>query len=264
MTGEGIRIEGVGKSYDDLRVLEGIGVSIKKGSVVAFLGPNGCGKTTLLKIISRNLDPDSGIVFLDGKNIVEMRPVDLSKKMGSVPQAHRSSFPFSVLDVVMTGRAPYIGAFSTPSAKDMEISLGILKTLGISHLAEKSYTTISGGERQLVMIARALAQGPEFLLLDEPTTFLDLKNQMGVLSMVTGLAREKGMTVIMTLHDPNHALMYADEVVLMAKLDGHKSNVIAAGLSRDVMTAENIRAAYGVDVEIIEHDNKKVILPYVK
>jgi iron complex transport system ATP-binding protein len=143
----------------------------------------------------------------------------------------------------------------------MEISMGVLKTLGIPHLAEKPYTAISGGERQLAMIARALAQEPEFLLLDEPTTFLDLKNQMRVLSLVTGLAREKSMTVIMTLHDPNHALMYSDEVVLLAKLDGHQGNVVAAGESLKVMTPENIRMAYGVEVEIIEHNERKIIVP---
>ncbi|HTY91986.1 MAG TPA: ABC transporter ATP-binding protein [Methanocella sp.] len=261
---EGIRIAGIGKAYGGLKVLEGIDVSIEKGSVVALLGPNGCGKTTLLKIISRYLVPDHGNVFLEGKNVAEMRPVELSKKMGSVPQSHRSSFPFAVIDVVLTGRAPYVGAFSTPSKADLEVVTCVLSTLGIAHLADMPYTAISGGERQLVMIARALAQEPEFLLLDEPTTFLDLKNQMRVLALVTGLAREEGMTVVMTLHDPNHALIYSDDVVLLAKLDGGRSNVVARGRALDVMTAENIQAVYGVDVQIIEHENKKIILPYIK
>jgi iron complex transport system ATP-binding protein len=194
---------------------------------------------------------------------------DLAKLMGHVPQTQRSSFPFLVLDIVLTGRMPHISSFSQPGPKDVERALQSLKMVGAVHLSDRPYTQISGGERQLVMIARALAQEPSFLLLDEPTSYLDFKNQFSVLKMISRIACEQKVTVVMTLHDPNHAMMFSDEVVLLRKLvegsgDGNHTicqNVVAFGNPHEVMTSKNIRDAYGIDVEVLDVAGRTVLFP---
>lgn len=173
---KGISVENLTLSYEKNLVLNNINFSIKKGSVVTLVGPNGCGQTTLLKIINGFLRQDKGTVYIDSRNIEEIANRELARILGHVSQMHKSSFPFSVLDVVLTGRMPYISMFSTPGKEDMEKAFEVLESMEIAHFAQRSYTQISGGERQLVMIAKALAQEPDFLLLDEPTSFLDLKN----------------------------------------------------------------------------------------
>jgi len=276
---KGIEVKGVVVSYDDLKILENICVNIRKGTLVALLGPNGCGKTTLLKTINGMLKVTGGVIFVNGKSTESTDPVQMARTMGVVSQVHRSTFPFTVEDVVLTGRMPHISMFSMPAESDFKKVGELLEMLGIDHLRKKPYTLISGGERQLVMIAKALAQEPEFLLLDEPTSFLDLKNQVHVLSMVVRQTRSRNITVLMTLHDPNHALLFADEIVLMKKIrvsngnvgpkpgkgDAFSSdrieNIVASGDPRSVMTPANIKEAYGIDVEVLDHNGRRLVLP---
>ncbi len=259
---EGIRIEEVCMAYGSSRVLDAVSLSIRKGSVVTIVGPNGCGKTTLLKIINKLMKPDHGHVFVEGKEISSLPAHRLARIMGYVPQGHKISFPFKVRDVVMTGRMPYIPVFSSPKSKDIERVEQALALVGISGLADQAYTQISGGERQLVMIARAMVQQPSVLLLDEPTSYLDFKNQIQTLKMVKEISRSKEVTVIMTLHDPNHALMFSDDVVLLRKLNGSREgNVISFGSPDEVMTPKNIQAAYGVQVEIVHVKGRKILMP---
>jgi iron complex transport system ATP-binding protein len=274
---DGIRVRDVNLLYDGVIVLDEVTLNLKRGSVTTLLGPNGCGKTTLLKVINGLLKPNGGVVSVEGRDVAIMNPKELAKTIGIVSQIHRTSFPFSVLDVVLTGRMPYISAFSMPGEEDLEIAGQSLARVGMGHLSMRPYTQISGGERQLTMIARALAQEPRFLILDEPTSYLDFKNQVMVLKMVTELARKGDFTVVMTLHDPNHALMFSDEVVLMRKLasgvDGNggglllredepsRGNVVAFGRPAEVMTPEKIAEAYGIKVEILEHNGRRILLP---
>lgn len=278
----GIYVDGLEVGYDYHKVIHNIRVKIRKGTVVALLGPNGCGKTTLLRSINGMLKPTSGSVYVNGKSTEGTSPAQMARTMGVVSQTHKSTFPFTVQDVVLTGRMPYISLFSTPEKSDYVKVEEMLAILGISHLKKKPYTLISGGERQLVMIAKALAQEPEFLLLDEPTSFLDLKNQIHVLSMVVRQTRKRNITVLMTLHDPNHALLFADEIVLMRKLPvpnggsgtDHgphepsslvgKGNIVAYGDPFSVMTPSNIKEAYDVDVEVLDHNGRRLILPLSK
>jgi len=269
-----IRVQGVNLLYEKILVLNDVNLNLKKGSVTTLVGPNGCGKTTLLKIINGLLKPDGGVVFIEGKDVSIINPKDLAKTIGYVSQIHTTSFPFSVLDIVLTGRMPYISTFSMPGEDDLEIAIQSLTKVGIGHLSHRPYTQISGGERQLAMIARALVQEPRFLILDEPTSYLDFKNQVVVLKMVTDLARKGDFTVVMTLHDPNHALIFSDEVVLMRKLEAEgegrglpgdeepsKGNVVAFGIPAEVMTPMNIAEAYGIGVEIVEHNGRRILLP---
>jgi iron complex transport system ATP-binding protein len=259
---EGIRVEEVSLAYGRSKVLDSVSLTIRKGSVVTIVGPNGCGKTTLLKIINNLLKPDRGRVFVDGKEVNLLPAHRLARIMGYVPQGHRISFPFKVRDVVITGRMPYIAAFSSPKREDMERTERALALTGICSLADQPYTHISGGERQLVMIARAMVQQPSVLLLDEPTSYLDFKNQIQTLRMIKEISRSQEVTVIMTLHDPNHALMFSDEVVLLRKLNGSLAgNVIAFGPPHEVMTPQNIQAAYGIEVEIVEVRGRKILIP---
>jgi len=267
----GITTEDISLSYNGRLVLGEVSLLLRKGAVITLLGPNGCGKTTLLKVINGLLLPDRGRIYVDGRDTSGLRQNDLARLMGHVPQTQRSSFPFSVLDIVLTGRMPHISAFSSPGKNDVEKALLALQMVGAAHLSGRTYTQISGGERQLVMIARALAQEPSFLLLDEPTSYLDFKNQFSVLKMISRIAFEKKVTVVMTLHDPNHAMMFSDEVVLLRKLEdgcrggpGHDSvckNVVAFGDPHEVMTSQNIRDAYGIEVEVCVVAGRTVLFP---
>ncbi|HIH95479.1 TPA: ABC transporter ATP-binding protein [Methanosarcina acetivorans] len=286
---KGISVENLTLSYEKNLVLNNINFSIKKGSVVTLVGPNGCGKTTLLKIINGFLRQNEGTVYIDSRNIEGIANRELSRILGHVSQMHKSSFPFSVLDVVLTGRMPYISMFSTPGKEDIEKAYQVLEFMGIAHFARRQYTRISGGERQMVMIAKALAQEPDFLLLDEPTSFLDLKNQIHVLKTIINLAKTRNITVLMTLHEPNHALLFSDEIILLRKLHGPENenissrhdpntgaspekeniltypveNIVSSGAPEKVMTPEKIKEAYGIDVEILEHKGKRMIIPEI-
>ncbi|WP_370573210.1 ABC transporter ATP-binding protein [Methanomethylovorans sp.] len=285
----GISIQNISLSYGKELVLKNIDLRIKKGSVVTLVGPNGCGKTTLLKVINGFLRQYEGTVYIDNKNTADISNLEMAKTLSYVSQLHKSSFPFSVLDVVLTGRMPYISTLSTPGKKDIEKAHRILEFLGIGHFAHRSYTQISGGERQMVMIAKALVQEPDFLLLDEPTSFLDLKNQIHVLKTITNLSRTRNITVLMTLHEPNHAMLFSDEIILLRKLedrtcgksttsnqcDLHNStdnkpiltypidNIVVAGAPEKVMTPERIQEAYGIHVDILEYKGKRIIVPNI-
>jgi iron complex transport system ATP-binding protein len=275
-TNLGVIAEGVSLSYNSRLVLGDVSLQLRKGAIVTLLGPNGCGKTTLLKIINGLRRPDSGKVYVDGNDVSRMGQTDMARLIGHVPQTQRSSFPFTALDIVLTGRMPHISALSQPGPRDLEKARQAMDMVGASHLSSRPYTQISGGERQLVMIARALAQEPSFLLLDEPTSYLDFKNQYQVLKMVSQIARDQKVTVVMTLHDPNHALMFSDEVVLLRKLaekgckdeqeckvksNRNCQNVVAAGSPAEVMTPENIFEAYGIEVEFINVRKRLILLP---
>jgi iron complex transport system ATP-binding protein len=269
-----LAVAGVSAGYGELTVLRDVSFEVPRGSVMAMLGPNGCGKTTLLRIIGKLHTASAGAVSVTGRDVASMNQHELSRVMASVAQAQRTSFPFSVLDVLLTGRMPYVSILSSPQAADRELCREVLDWFGIRHLEHKSITKLSGGERQLVMIARALAQEPEVLLLDEPTTYLDLRNKVRVLETIGRLAQAQDLTVLMTIHDPNEALAYADRAVLLRKLaalegvdpgavDGREpvTSMIASGSPASVLTPANVSEAYGVEVDVIEHAHRRLIVP---
>ena len=223
-----------------------INIDVKKGECLCLLGPNGCGKTTLFNCINGNFALKHGSVHIDGRNIKEFSITDLAKTMGIVFQEHSAPFPYTSLEVVRMGRTPHLGLFSSPSREDSELAYSIMQDMGIAHLAGKSYTHISGGERQLVLIARTLCQGPELILFDEPTSHLDFKNQAMVLSTIKRLS-EKGFTIVMTSHFPNHVWKIGDRVAMLG-YDG----MVAQGPVGEVMTAENLSNTYGIEVRIYD------------
>ncbi len=239
-----LEIKDVICGYGTKKILENISLSVQSGEILCLLGPNGVGKTTLFKSILGFLKLQGGEILLDGENIHSWSKVRLAKVVGYVPQAHTPPFPFTVLDVVIMGRTAHMGMFASPTREDREIAEQALETLGISFLNERIYTEISGGERQMVLIARALTQQPEILIMDEPTANLDFGNQIRVLEQINKLSRN-GLGVIMTSHFPNHAFLCSTKVLLM-----QRDNEFKVGTADEVVTEKNLRSAYGVDVKI--------------
>jgi len=227
-------------------VWENINIDVKDGECLCLLGPNGCGKTTLFNCINGNYQLKTGQILLNGKDVREFGVSELARTLGIVFQEHSAPFPYTALEVVRMGRTPHLGMFSTPDRKDTEHAYSIMEELGIAHLAGKRYTHISGGERQLVLIARTLCQEPEMILFDEPTSHLDFKNQAMVLQTVKKLSA-KGMTIVMTSHFPNHVWKIGTNVAML-----NYNGMVAQGPVDEVMTEENLTKTYGVEVKIYD------------
>jgi len=243
---------------EDIPILKRIEFKASPQEVTVILGPNGSGKTTLFKCILGLWEARKGEVFINGRSIRTMGRGEVAKNVAIVPQDHEPPFPYSVFDVVLLGRIVHVGLLSSPSRRDKEAARGALEALGIERLADRPYTKISGGERQLVLIARCLAQEAPVMLLDEPTAHLDFRNQVMVLTKVKSIAKEKGLVVLMTLHDPNLALLFSDQVLLL-----NGGEVVARGGPKEVITEENIRRVYGLDVAFISQDGMELICPKV-
>lgn len=231
--------------YAAKKVVDRISMQVESGEVLCLLGPNGVGKTTLFKTILGFLKLLDGEILLDGENIEKWPRKRLAKVIGYVPQAHTPPFPYTVRDVVVMGRTAHLGMFASPSKADLQLAEEVLEGLNIAYLRDRIYTEISGGERQMVLIARALTQQPEILIMDEPTSSLDFGNQIRVLDQINTLA-QKGLGVIMTSHFPNHAFLCSTKVVLM-----QKNNVFNIGVCDEVITEKNLKDVYDINVRII-------------
>jgi iron complex transport system ATP-binding protein len=229
--------------YSDRVVGRGLDVSLAQGEVLALLGPNGGGKTTLLKTLLGILPPLAGEAMIDGRSLARYSTRERARRIAYVPQVHVPSFAFPVETVVLMGRTAHGNLFSRPSTHDRKVAAEALARFGISGLAHRPYTMISGGERQLVLLARALAQEPQFIVLDEPTASLDFGNQGKVLRELRALAAS-GHGVLFTTHDPNHALRAADRAFLL-----HDGERVAEGAVREVLTRERLEQLYRAPVE---------------
>jgi iron complex transport system ATP-binding protein len=250
-----IRVEGVSFRHHrtPAPIVKNVTFSVSNGSIAVLLGPNGSGKTTLFKCIAGLWKPCAGRVLLDGRETGRLSFRERALRMALVPQDHIPPFPYTVMEAVLMGRAPHVGLYASPSAEDVQKARTTLETVGIAHLAERPYTRISGGERQLALIARSLAQEAPILLLDEPTSHLDFRNQHAVLSMVRRVAEEKALTVLMTLHDPNLADHFAHQVVLLK--DGEITDVISKG---------HLERLYGIGIGIMADTERRLIYPRQK
>ncbi len=244
--------------HTEVDVLKGVEFNVNGGEITTLLGPNGSGKTTVFKCIAGLWKPQRGEILFGNKNISNLPYEKRAKMLAIVPQEHEPPFPYSVLDAVLMGRVSHVGVFSSPSKYDYLKAEEAIETVGIAHLKEKAYTKISGGERQLVLIARALAQEAPILLLDEPISHLDFRNQLLVLGKVRGIAREKELTVLMTLHDPNLAMLFSDKAVMIN--EGH---IVSNGVPQSVITEDNLRKVYGINVSIINWNGARVIYPRI-
>lgn len=230
--------------YGTVPILKNVSLTLQQGEIVCILGPNGIGKTTVFRSVLGFLKLLDGEILLDGKPRETIGPKEFSRCVGYVPQSHEPPFPFSVPDVVVMGRAAHLKRFESPGMTEYKIAYRVLEMLGISYLRDKTYTQISGGERQMVLIARALAQDSKLLVMDEPTANLDFGNQIHVLECIKNLSAS-GLGVLMTTHNPDHAFLCCDRVILLTK-----DKEILEGPVDEIVTEENLRRAYGVDVKI--------------
>lgn len=242
-----------GFTYGENKVFDDISFAVHPGEIFCLLGPNGCGKTTLLDCLIGSRKPGNGAILLNGENIKNLRAEDVAKGVAYVPQNHQKSFPFTVEEIVMMGRAAYIGVFSTPQSGDYEIVHGILEDLGLVDLKHRPYTQISGGQMQLVMIARALAQQTPLVIMDEPTSHLDFKHEISLLDMIVRIVRETGIAIIMASHFPNHAFYFENKGVptRVAMMGNHVFRF--CGTPSEALTPDTLREVYQVVTQLVSY-----------
>jgi iron complex transport system ATP-binding protein len=238
-----------GSRAADEFALRDVGLDIPRGSLTGLLGPNGCGKTTLLKLLSGILIPEAGAVTLDGRSLIDMPRKDIARRIAVVPQETHPAFDFSVMEMVLMGRHPHLGVFQLEGPDDFSVARDALAATGTLHLVDRRFMTLSGGEKQRVVIASALAQAPDLLLLDEPTASLDLGYQLDVASLLGRLNQERGVTMVLATHDLNLAASLCDSLVLL-----REGRVLAHGATGDVLTSAMVEQLYGVDADVRFHD----------
>jgi iron complex transport system ATP-binding protein len=237
-----LSVDGIECRYGSVKILEKVSLTVNEGDFVGILGPNGSGKTTLLKSISRTLKPYKGAILLDKTDIYSMKSVDLAKHMAIVPQENNIGFSFTASDIVMMGRNPHMKRFQMETDKDMAIVRKAMTQTNTWHMADRPINELSGGEKQRVVIARALAQEPKVLLLDEPLTHLDMINQLEIMDLVRELCIKERLVVLAVIHDLNLAGRYCTSAILLKN-----SRVFAAGSLEQVLTSENIKSVFNVD-----------------
>lgn len=252
-----LKVEHLDFAFGRRPILKDISFEVQRGEFLSILGPNGVGKSTLFRCILQLLKPRSGIITIDGRDVSRMTPRELARSVAYIPQYHSPTFNYSVLDMVLMGTASQLGKLSAPGKAQTKTAMEALERLNIAHLAEHPYGFCSGGEKQLCLIARAIAQRAKILVMDEPSASLDFGNRIRVMNTVCGLAKDD-YAVVQTTHDPEQAYMYSDKILAM-----HDGQVLAWGTPQDVVCPELISRLYGVDVEVhrLGSDRVRVCVP---
>ena len=240
-----LAIESLAFGYPQRTVGRDVSFTLDAGEVMCVLGPNGSGKTTLLRTLLGLLPLHEGRILFNGKDLASFSRREIARVAGYVPQDHSPYFAYSVRDMVLMGRSAHLGTFSMPGAQDREVATRVLESLGISPLADRPVTEISAGERQLALVARALAQEPRLLVMDEPTASLDFGNQVRVLERIAALAGG-GISILFSTHDPDHAFLAAQRALLLAE-----GRVLALGTPREVIRADTLERLYHVAVQVV-------------
>ena len=252
-----IKIEDLRFAYGSHEVLKGVSFDAEYGQFISVLGPNGVGKSTLFRCMLGLQVPSGGTVTVDGRDIATMTPAELARAMAYIPQSHNPIFNYSVLDMVLMGTTSQLGRFAAPGKAQMKMAEAALERMGITHLRDRGFSHISGGERQLVLLARAIAQQAKILVMDEPSANLDFGNKLRVMKTVKGLT-EDGYTIIQSTHDPDQAYLYSDKILAL-----HAGQVLAFGSPWDVMNQDLISKLYNVEVEVcsMQDDAVRVCIP---
>ena len=253
-----LSVESLSFSYGRTAVLRDVTFAAEKGELLSVLGPNGVGKTTLFRCMLGTLTPASGRVTVDGCDLTTLPPRERARRIAYIPQIHPATFGYTALDTVLMGAARQLNAFQQPGAAQMRQAEEALEQVGAAHLRERSFTHLSGGEQQLVLIARALAQHAEVLMMDEPTSALDYGNQLRILQMVRRLAAQ-GYTVVLSTHNPQHALTFAHRLLVL-----QGGTTAALGRPADVLTPELMASLYGVQVDFLDTASGPVLVPRVE
>src|SRR5512136_370503 len=243
-----LKIENLSVSYGPRRVLEAVSLEVSAGQVLALIGPNGAGKSTLVRAASGVIPVDAGSIHADGQDLLALPPIKRARHLAVVPQAVTLPPAFTAWETVLLGRTPYLNFLGQVSARDEELARSALERVDALDLVERRVGELSGGEQQRVLLARALAQATPILLMDEPTSHLDLQHQVALMEMASRLAHSDGLSVLVALHDLNLAARYADRLALLVS-----GRVTARGSAAQVLTAEAIVLAYGLQVEVLPH-----------
>ncbi len=252
-----LKVEHLDFSFGKHQILKNVSFETQSGEFLSILGPNGVGKSTLFRCILNLLHPSAGSITVDGKPVNEMTAQELAQRIAYIPQFHNPAFNYSVLDMVLMGTASQLRTWGAPGKTQVEIARNALARMKIEHLAEHPYGFCSGGEKQLCLIARAIAQQAKILVMDEPSASLDFGNRIRVMQTVRSLVAD-GYAVVQTTHDPEQAFMYSDKILAL-----HDGQVLAWGLPQDVLDGELMSKLYGIDVEIhsLHHDAIRVCVP---
>ncbi len=252
-----LKLKNAGFCYGDTPIFKNITLSIHPGSTLCILGPNGSGKTTLIDALLGIHRLTHGSIQLNGKDIRHLSAGQIARVLAYVPQNHSKHFSFSVKDVLLMGRSAYTNTFGSPGPEDLCIVDTTLARFNLSHLAQRDYTRLSGGETQLVMIMRALVQDTPIIVMDEPTAHLDFKHEITVLETIVRLIKNRGRTLIMASHFPNHAFFLENQGLDIEVAFLHHEQLHMAGSPSDALTRENLNRFYGVDTCIMEHNTQK-------
>ena len=246
-------------SYGNLDIVKDLNLDIPKGKITTIIGSNGCGKSTILKTIARIIQAKSGDIFVNNINIKEQSPKELAKVMAVLPQSPQAPSGLTVEELIAYGRFPHQKGFGKMKKEDEDIVTWALKSTGIEEFRERPMEALSGGQRQRAWIAMALAQQTEILILDEPTTYLDLAHQLEILKLLEELNRKQGTTIVMVIHELNNAARFADHMIGVKK-----GKVVCQGTAHEVMTKENLKELFNIDAEIVEdpRNNKPVCITY--
>ncbi|MBD5638742.1 ABC transporter ATP-binding protein [Clostridium botulinum] len=246
--------------YDEKIVLDNINLDIEKGKITALIGSNGCGKSTLIKAIARILYPKSGSILMEDRDILKMPSKEVAKLLAMLPQSSNAPEDFTIYDLVKQGRYPYHNLLSFWSKKDEEIVLESIKKVGLINEKDRTLSNLSGGQRQRAWIALSLAQDTDIILLDEPTNHLDIKYQLEILNILRDLNEKENRTIVMVIHDINHALKYADNIVAIKN-----GNILAQGPKEHIINEELVESVFGVGCKLINSpiDNCKLCVPFI-
>ena len=253
-----ISAENLSFSYGERSVLQDVSFSLSAGEVMAVLGPNGVGKSTLFRCLLGNLHGYRGTILVDGKDLKALSPRERARKIAYIPQHHRPTFGYTVLDTALMGTSRHISLFLSPGKEQEQIAWAALERVGAAHLGQRDFSRLSGGEQQLVLLGRALAQQADILIMDEPAASLDYGNRLRLLQLMEELARE-GYTVLFSTHDPQQALQHAHQVLALSG-----GRVAACGAAKEVITTDLIRQLYRVETEFFDTPRGTVILPEVE
>lgn len=253
-----MKVKDLSFAYGKNQVLKGVSLEIEEGKVTTIMGANGCGKSTLFSLMTKNLDARKGDIYLKGKNIKNLNLREFAKKVAIVQQYNRAADDITVEKLISFGRTPHKKMMQGNSAEDEEKIRWAMEVTNLTEYRDREVSRLSGGQRQRVWIAMALAQGTKTLFLDEPTTYLDIRYQIEILQLVRKLNREFGMTIIMVLHDINQAIGYSDCIIGLKE-----GKVLAAGVPEEVITKETIQQLYGIEMEVLQMEGRTFVMEQI-